>query len=70
MASETKTGPTPGGGCKSVATWTDDDGHEAEKADATNVLIVEYDERDDPIRRTYLVKSDAPAEDAPPQKAE
>lgn len=53
MASESRPGPTPNGGVRSTAYYQDDAGKDAEKADATRVVIVEYDAGGKEIQRTY-----------------
>ncbi len=42
MTVETHTGPTPNGGDHSVAVFMDDDGRVVDKAQATKVIISEY----------------------------
>lgn len=53
MTEESRDGPTPNGGVKSTAFYQDAEGKPAEKGVATNVLIVEYDEKGNSIHRTY-----------------
>ena len=50
--------PTPNGGAYSIAFFLDDDGEPTSKADSTQWLIVEYDEEDKPVHRTYMKKRD------------
>jgi hypothetical protein len=46
-------GPTPNGGVYSIAYFRNDDGSPADEDDATKVEIVEYDEDDKVVQRTY-----------------
>lgn len=46
--------PTPAGGVRSEAIWTDRNGEPCAPADATHALIVEYDEDGLEIARTYM----------------
>ncbi len=50
---EEREGPTPNGGARSVAYYRDDAGNPAEKAEATQVEIVEYDAEGKAVWRTY-----------------
>ena len=54
MTSETREGPTPAGGVKSVAYYLDNDRNLVDKAKATRIDIVELDERGSVLRTTYL----------------
>jgi hypothetical protein len=51
--------PTPNGGAYSVAYFTDKAGLPCAKADAEDILIVEYDADDDAIHRTYMGRKKA-----------
>lgn len=53
MTSEERRGPTPAGGVRSRAFYTDAQGRPAEKSVATNMRIVEYDAAGEAIRTTY-----------------
>ena len=49
-------GPTPNGGVKNTAYFTDGKGNPVEKEKATRVKIVEYDAKGNSIYRTYMEK--------------
>jgi hypothetical protein len=55
-------GPTPNGGVRSTIYYQDAEGNPVDEADATHVLIVEYDGKGESIQRTYgeLNRDDAP----------
>lgn len=53
MTSETREGPTPNGGTKSVIYYRDDKGNPAEKDVATQAEIVEMNDDDKVVHRTY-----------------
>lgn len=47
---------TPAGGEYSIAYYKDADGNLVEKEDAVAMEIVEFDEEDEAIRRTYMTQ--------------
>ena len=47
-------GPTPNGGAYAIAFWQDADGQPTSQELATRAEVVEYDEQDQPIFRSYL----------------
>ena len=53
MTEETKEGPTPNGGVKSIAYYTDAQDLPVPKERASKVIIVEYDSSGKAIARTY-----------------
>jgi hypothetical protein len=54
---ESRTGPTPNGGVRSVAYYFDGARRRTTKDRATSVEIVEYDARDRVVGRTYLERA-------------
>lgn len=53
MATERVEGPTPNGGAYAVIVYLGEDGDQAEKEQAAAAEVVEYDEQDEAIFRTY-----------------
>lgn len=53
MISETRYGTTPSGGTRSVIYYMNDNWETAEKVSAIKFQIVEFDAKNNPIRRTY-----------------
>lgn len=51
--SESTEGPTPAGGAYAVAYFRDDQGEPTTRAKATRIEIVEFDDQDEVIMRTY-----------------
>lgn len=61
MLDETKErteGPTPNGGTYAIAFFRDDQGNDVPKLQATNVIVVEYNSKDEPIFRTHATLGD------------
>lgn len=54
--SERRPGPTPGGGVYSVAYFRDAKGNPCPKDRAAQIEIIEYDENDQDIGRTYMTR--------------
>jgi YD repeat-containing protein len=52
MAAVRTQGPTPNGGAYAVASFMDADGNPVEQADATQLVIVEYDSADRMLAET------------------
>jgi type II secretory pathway component PulJ len=55
-------GPTPNGGAYMIAFFRDADGNPCRKAEAHAMEVVEYNDKDEVIRRTYRQK---PGPDVP-----
>jgi len=60
LTSESQDGPTPNGGVRSTAYYTDDAGRPCPKDDATQLEIVEYDAAGQAVFRTYGQLTPAP----------
>ncbi len=50
---ETKVGKTPNGGTKSKIIYQDAGGQPVDKGEAVKATIIEYDDKDEEIARTY-----------------
>lgn len=56
-STESREGPTPNGGVRSTIVYLDIDNQPADKADAVACVIIEYDDNDDELMRTYGIIS-------------
>lgn len=57
--------PTPNGGAYSVAYFRDKEGRPCRKEHAHQMEIVEYDDHDNEVHRTHMVRDDSNDDEEP-----